>query len=356
MYPLLFRLDPERAHDLTLLLLKLAGNFAPAEMLLRALFDINDPRLEVQAFGVRFKNPVGLAAGYDKNGVAVRGLSALGFGHIEIGTLTLKAQEGNPRPRVFRVPAARALINRMGFPNAGVDALRIERGAARVGVNIGKSKDTPLERAAEEYVALLRRVHATAEYVALNISSPNTPNLRRLQMRGALEELLTQVVATRDKLQPRVPLLVKIAPDLKTEEIGGILQAVWRCRVDGIIATNTTVRRDGVPEYARALEGGLSGAPLRQRSTEIIRFIARETRGALPIIGVGGIAAAQDAQEKLDAGACLVQVFTGMVYAGPGLARRINRGLIASGRHLQLRAVPVSAISKEFHGNHRSET
>jgi len=330
--PLLFRVDAERAHNLTLTLLRLAGNFPITNYFLRRLFEHEDSRLNVEAFGLRFKNPVGLAAGYDKNGVAVRGLSSLGFGHIEIGTVTRSAQAGNPRPRIHRVPGSGALINSMGFPNAGMDAISplppLLRGVGgiRIGINIGKSKDTPLENAAEDYVALLKRVHAQADYVAINVSSPNTPGLRSLQSRAAINDLLRTVTRVRDQLTPRVPLLVKISPDLNESEIDDVLDAVTSCGVDGIIATNTTLNREGVPPTN--IPGGLSGAPLRTRSTQVIRHIAQQTRGALPIIGVGGIFSAADALEKLRAGARLVQVYTGLVYRGPGLVGEINRELI----------------------------
>jgi len=329
MYPpirsLLFRLDPERAHALTLAALRLPL----AEVILQALFEVNEPRLAVEAFGVRFRNRVGLAAGYDKNGVAVNGLAALGFGHIEVGTVTRLPQPGNPRPRVHRVPEARAVVNAMGFPNDGVEALRVEsrqwKVAARdmrIGINIGKGRDTPLERAAEDYCALLERVHDRADYVAVNLSSPNTPGLRQLQTRAFIEELLRAITATRDRLPKRVSLLVKLAPDLTEAELDDALAAATACGIDGLIATNTTVSRDGLPGHAQALKGGLSGEPLRARATEVIRYLARRT--ALPIIGVGGILCAADAVEKLDAGATLIQVYTGMIYSGPGLAKSIN--------------------------------
>jgi dihydroorotate dehydrogenase len=328
--PLLFRLDPERAHQLTLTLLKWTGGFPATRALLHSLFDIADPRLEVQAFGVKFRNPVGVAAGYDKNGIAVRGLNSLGFGHIEVGTVTREPQAGNPRPRLHRLPEAGALINRMGFPNAGAEALKVKResGGARIGINLGKGKDTPLEKAAEDYCALLRSLQAQADYVALNVSSPNTPGLRQLQTRSAIEELLQAVTSVRNSLTPRVPLLVKISPDLAEAEIDDVLTAVMAHGLDGVIATNTTLRREGVPGYAAGLNGGLSGVPLRERATEVIRYIARRTEGQLPVVGVGGIASAADALEKVRAGACLVQVYTGLVYAGPGLARQINLGLL----------------------------
>lgn len=332
--PLLFRLDPERAHALTLAALRLPF----AEVVLRALFEVNDARLAVEAFGLKFKNRVGLAAGYDKNGVAVAALGALGFGHIEVGTVTLQPQAGNPRPRVFRVPEAKALVNAMGFPNNGVEALMAEsrkwkvstsaRYFLRLGVNIGKGRDTPLERAAEDYCALLERVHERADYVALNLSSPNTPGLRRLQTRAYIAGLLKTVVAKRDELTPRVPLLVKIAPDLDESEMDEVLAAATACGVDGLIAVNTTLSRNGLPAEARSLPGGLSGEPLRARATAVIRYLAR--RADLPIIGVGGILCAADALEKLDAGATLVQIYTGLVYAGPGLVHDINLHLLKS--------------------------
>jgi dihydroorotate dehydrogenase len=326
--PLLFKMDPERVHRYTLALVKLAGDLPLANTLLRARFDLPDSRLGVEAFGLKFKNPVGLAAGYDKDGTAVRGLSCLGFGHIEVGTLTPGPQRGNPLPRIHRVPGTEALINNMGFPNAGVDALDVHRNGALVGINIGKGKETPLEEAAQEYVELLRRVQPQADYIALNVSSPNTPGLRRLQSRAFIEELLQAVTAERNRLTPRRPVLLKIAPDLCEAEIDDVLTAVLHSGIDGIIATNTTVKREGVPESVRGVAGGLSGAPLRARSTAIIRYIARQTGGKLPIVGVGGIASAEDALEKLRAGARLVQVYTGLIYKGPSLAHQINAQLL----------------------------
>jgi len=330
--PLLFKLDPERAHNLTLRLIGWAGIFPPTYRLLRAMYEVNDPRLEVEAFGLKFKNPIGLAAGYDKNGVAVKGLSALGFSHIEVGTVTQHKQIGNPKPRVHRIVESRALINSMGFPNDGIDALRIARCNAKVGINIGKSKDTPIEQAADDYCALFRQVYRNADYVAINVSSPNTLNLRQLQAREMIGSLLKAMTDIRNHLlPPKVPLLVKIAPDLSEAEIDDVLEAISLTGIDGIIATNTTIGRDGIPAIHHSLKGGLSGAPLRSRSTEVIRAIARRTMGRLPIIGVGGIANATDAIEKLDAGATLIQVYTGLIYAGPGLVKQINRALATRG-------------------------
>ena len=338
--PLLFRLDAEQAHGLTLAGLRAAGRFGLSRWLLRSLFELDDPRLEVEAFGLRFKNPVGLAAGYDKNGLAISGLSAIGFGHLEIGTLTRLPQAGNPRPRIHRLAAAQALVNSMGFPNAGIEALPSRlRGApgaqpanrlpTRIGVNLGKGRDTPLDEAVGDYCALLSAVHARgqADYVAINVSSPNTRGLRQLQARQALESLLSTLVKLRDGLQPRLPLLVKVAPDLSEAEADDVLTAVFSAGGDGLIVTNTTVSREGVPQ-AGDLPGGVSGAPLRARSTALIRHLARQTAGRLPIIGVGGILSPADALEKLRAGAALVQIYTGLVYTGPGLVRAINHELL----------------------------
>lgn len=340
--PLLFRTDPERAHTATLALLRLAGQVPPVRALLARMYRVEDERLEVEAFGLRFKNPVGLAAGYDKNGVALGGLACLGFGHLEVGTLTRLPQVGNPKPRVHRFPREEAVVNSMGFPNAGIEALPSglaapdRAGSTHIGINLGKGKDTPLERAAEDYCALLRHVHAhrQAEYVAINISSPNTKDLRQLQAGAAVMSLLRAVTAERNGLAPRLPLLVKIAPDLSQPELDAILEAVLATGVDGVIATNTTTSRAAVPQ-ASHLPGGVSGAPVRARSTEVIRYLAQHTQGRLPIVGVGGIFSAADALEKLEAGACLVQVYTGLVYTGPSLIRNINLGLLRGPTILQ---------------------
>jgi len=341
--PLLFRLDAERAHHLTLDALRLASRVPFGKQLLRTVFEANDPKLEIEAFGLKFKNRVGLAAGYDKNGVGIAGLNALGFGHLEIGTVTRLPQAGNPKPRVHRVPEAHGVINSMGFPNEGVEALGRRRDirpqmsdnpstavSALLGINIGKGRDTPIERAAEDYCALLQQVSAQADYIALNISSPNTMNLRQLQARAAIENLLREVAAVRDGLPVRKPLLVKIAPDLSEDEIVDVLGAIAATGIDGVIATNTTLGREGLPAYAQPLKGGLSGAPLTAKSTQVIRTISKHTHGKLPIIGVGGIMSPADALAKLDAGATLVQIYTGMIYYGPALVRDINRAMVGS--------------------------
>lgn len=337
----LFRLDPERAHALTLNALRVAGALPLVRIALGRALRFEDPRLEVEAFGLRFRNPLGLAAGYDKNGIAVRGLACLGFGHLEIGTLTRGAQPGNPRPRLWRVPEARAVINRLGFPNDGVDAF-LARGwpapGIPVGINIGKSKDTPLTQAADDYVALLRLVAPRASYVAINISSPNTPELRQLQTRAYVADLCGSITRARDGLAAesgrRVPVLIKLAPDLEAGQLEDALDATLGAGLDGVIATNTTLRRDATDGFAPArysdCPGGLSGAPLRALATTMIRRIYARTGSRLPIIGMGGVASAEDALEKIRAGATLVQLYTGLIYGGPGLPARIKRGLVSA--------------------------
>ena len=344
MYPvlrgLLFRLEPERAHALTLSLLRLVGRLPPLAAAVRLWFAAEDK--PVCAFGLKFKNPVGLAAGYDKDGRAWRGLACLGFSHIEVGTVTPRPQAGIPHPRLARLPQEMALVNRMGFPSQGADYLQRQvqgkRPAdIRLGINLGKNTDTPLEAAAQDYLELLEKCAPLADYLVVNVSSPNTIGLRRLQARHALEELLAQLaqrgrdLAERSKGCP--PLLVKLAPDLSDAELDDALQAVLTTGMDGVIATNTTVSRENVEPKAfescawAASAGGMSGLPLRQLSTDMVAKIYARTGDRLPIIGVGGVLGAQDAREKLDAGATLVQVYTGLVYRGPGLVREILRSL-----------------------------
>jgi dihydroorotate dehydrogenase len=333
---LLFRLDPERAHGLTLGLMRMAGALPPLGAALRRAFAA--PALPVQAFGLSFSNPVGLAAGYDKDGLGWRGLACLGFGHIEIGTVTLRPQPGNPRPRLFRLPEQRALINRMGFPGQGAETVARRLRAARapglvLGVNLGKNKDTPLESAAKDYLALMEVFAPLADYLAINVSSPNTVGLRRLQVRQALEALLTPLMRLRQEQSARLrrplPVLVKLAPDLSEAELDDALEAIMTAGVDGVIATNTTLSRPGIGAPLAAEAGGLSGAPLGDLSLRMIRRISERTGGRLPIIGVGGIMNAADARTRLDAGATLIQVYTGLVYAGPGLVQAILRDLAA---------------------------
>ena len=329
---LLFRLEAERAHSLTLSAIRLAGSLPVIPAVLRRLYAA--PERPVQAFGLRFKNPVGLAAGYDKDGLGWRGLACLGFGHIEVGTVTLRPQAGNPQPRIFRLREDRALINRMGFPGLGAEAVARHLPARRppglvLGVNLGKNKDTPLEQADQDYLALLRIFAPLADYLAINVSSPNTVGLRRLQARDMLEGLLAALIAERaaqvHSLGKKLPLLVKLAPDLTDDELEDALVAIVNTGVDGVIATNTTLSRQDVHSRLAGESGGLSGAPLTTRSRNMVAQIVQRTAGRLPVIGVGGIMDPADAQAMLDAGACLVQLYTGLVYAGPGLVHRINK-------------------------------
>jgi dihydroorotate dehydrogenase len=347
--PLLFRLPPERAHNLTVSLLRLAGAFAPLRNLLAASFRAAD--LPVEAFGLRFRNPLGLAAGYDKDGLAWRGLAALGFGHLELGTVTPRPQPGNPSPRVFRLPEDQALINRMGFPGRGANFLEPRLQGYRpeglvLGVNIGKNKDTPLEFAHEDYLNLLRTFAPLADYLAINVSSPNTAGLRDLQNRAQLHHLLMVLNAGRreleDQLEKRVPLLVKLAPDLPTADLEAALEVILEHKMDGVIATNTTVNRESLKSGRADESGGLSGAPLREPSTRLVKQIHTLTRGKLPIIAVGGVMEPEDAREKLAAGATLVQLYTGLIYRGPGLVKKTLNYLNASLPALQTEEAKIS--------------
>lgn len=334
IYPILQRFDAEHTHETVLRLLSVVERLSPAQQLLRRLVAYNDPRLGVDLWGLHFANPLGIAAGLDKNAVAVRTWGALGFGHVEVGTVTPLPQPGNPRPRVFRLPADRALINRMGFPGQGAAAVgqRLRHSTGNrliVGVNIGANK-TSVEagRAVEDYIQALTQLYTYADYLTINISSPNTARLRELQGRAALESLVQQVAAQRDQMPVRKPLLIKIAPDLTPADLDDISAVCLGSGVDGIIATNTTIERPGsLREAAKTETGGLSGAPLRQRSTDVIRYLYATTQGRLPIIGVGGVFSAADVFAKLAAGAALVQVYSGFVYEGPLMAQRINRDL-----------------------------
>jgi len=338
--PLLFRLDPEQIHGWTLRALRLAGGSAVGRRWLRKAFDAQQ-EFRVEAFGLSFRNPLGLAAGFDKEAEAVRELACLGFGHIEVGTVTPLPQPGNPRPRVFRLIEDEALVNRMGFPSTGAESMRKrlrQLPAQRdfvIGVNLGKARSTPLEESARDYVALLRELYLYGDYFAINVSSPNTPGLRQLQSRPSLEALLASLQRERADLARRSgvarPLLVKLAPDLTWEELDEALAALQAYEVAGVIATNTTLERRRLHSSRAAEQGGLSGKPLLERSTAVVDYIYRHTQGRLPIVAAGGVMSAQDALEKLQAGACLVQFFTGLVYQGPGLARRILNGLAADG-------------------------
>ena len=327
--PILFRLPPETAHELALHSLSLI----PPRLIAR---HFDNP---ISRFGLSFPNPVGLAAGFDKNGIALQPLAALGFGFIEAGTVTHHPQPGNPRPRLFRLSEDQALINRAGFNNDGAAAFarRVEhrRPDCVLGVSIGKSKITPLEKATEDYLASFELVYKVADYVAVNVSSPNTPQLRELQQSEQLASLLSALQTRRRELQERyrkqVPLLVKLSPDLDRGDLEMIVDVIERLQIDGIIATNTTVSRENLRTDAKRVqacgEGGLSGKPLSNRATSIIARLYELTRGRIPLIGVGGIFNAEDAWEKISAGASLVQLYTGFIYQGPYIAQQINEGL-----------------------------
>ena len=327
MYPLLrnalFKLPPETAHHLTL-----SGLNALYRLGLCGLVSPAIPDDERTVMGLNFPNPVGLAAGLDKNGACIDGLASLGFGFIEIGTITPLPQPGNPKPRLFRLPEASAIINRMGFNNMGVDALiaNVKRADYKgiLGINIGKNAATPIENAASDYLACLNRVYAHASYITVNISSPNTKNLRQLQDEAALDDLLTKLKASQEALADKhgryVPIALKIAPDMEDDQIAQIASLLMQHSIDGVIATNTTLSRAGVEHLAHGSEaGGLSGAPVREKSTALIEKLAVHLQGALPIIGAGGILSGADAAEKISAGASLVQLYSGLIYRGPRL-------------------------------------
>ncbi len=332
--PCLFSMDPENAHHFTLSSMRMAtamgiNALAPAI--------ISSPR---KVMGLTFPNPVGLAAGLDKNGSCIDGLASLGFGFLELGTVTPRPQPGNPKPRMFRLPDAEGLINRMGFNNDGVDVLVKNVKASRfyrekkgiLGLNIGKNAVTPIEKAVDDYLICLEKVYPVADYIAINISSPNTKNLRQLQGESELDNLLTQLKAAQDRLSHQysryVPLALKIAPDIDDNQIRNIADALIRHKIDGVIATNTTITRDAVKHLKHGQEtGGLSGAPVRDLSTHVIRQLKAELGDTVPIIGVGGILTGEDAKNKIEAGASLIQILTGMIYSGPGLVRECAQAL-----------------------------
>lgn len=335
--PLIYRLTPEQAHTSTIAMLRLAGSLPPVAALLRAVFHARKNGPAVQAFGLQFPNPLGMAAGYDKDGLGWRGLACLGFGHIELGTVTPRPQPGNPKPRLFRLVEDHAVINRMGFNNHGAEFLAKQLHGPRpkdliLGVNIGKNKTTPLEEANQDYLSLMRTLAPLCDYLAVNVSSPNTPGLRSLQTRAALEDILRPLAQEREQQKTRlgrpVPVLVKLAPDLSDEELDGALEAVTGSEMDGVIINNTTISRPALRSQHASETGGLSGAPMTRLSLEMTCKVAKRLNGMMPIIASGGIMNAADAQARLDAGASLVQLYTGLIYEGPGLVKQIlNTGL-----------------------------
>lgn len=329
--PVLFWFDPEEVHHFTFSLIRFLSKIPGFPALFRALYNVNDKRLETEVFGLKFKNPVGLAAGFDKDAKLYKELSSFGFGFIEIGTLTPKAQEGNPKKRLFRLREDSAIVNRMGFNNGGVseavERLRKNNGVL-IGGNIGKNKLTPNEEAVLDYAICFDALYDYVDYFVVNVSSPNTPNLRALQDKEPLTQLLQ---ALQDKNTAKLiqkPILLKIAPDLTNEQLLDIIDIVADTKIAGVIATNTTISRNGLQSENKKETGGLSGKPLTERSTEVIRFLSEKSSKAFPIIGVGGIHSAEDAIEKLEAGASLVQLYTGFIYEGPALVKAINKRIL----------------------------
>ncbi len=335
--PILFRYSPEKAHSLTVSMWKFVLKIPIINNLFISYFRVRDPKLKRQLFGLEFDNPVGLAAGFDKDGRYYDSMSKLGFGFVEIGTVTPVGQNGNPQPRLFRLPPDGALINRMGFNNEGVDAL-VERLKSKgkinciVGGNIGKNKLTPNAEATSDYSICFEKLYEYVDYFVVNVSSPNTPNLRELQDKKPLTDLLNTLQKQNREKPEQKPILLKIAPDLSNEQLLDIIEIVKVTGIAGLIATNTTIDRSRLSTEKSKVEeignGGLSGAPLKDRSTEVIRFLHEKSKGEIPIIGVGGIDSPEAAIEKLEAGASLIQVYSGMVYYGPSLVRDINKALL----------------------------
>ncbi|MFT4680490.1 MAG: dihydroorotate dehydrogenase [Granulosicoccus sp.] len=334
--PLLFLFKPETAHHIVTGIFNTFVKIPGVSGLIKSLFVIEDPSLERHVFGIKFPNPVGLAAGFDKDAGFYKSFSHLGFGFIEIGTLTPKPQPGNDKPRMFRLPKDKGLINRMGFNNSGVN-LAVKRLKTRnpnfiIGGNIGKNKSTPNEDALNDYLICFAALHDVVDYFVVNVSSPNTPGLRALQDKGPLLKILKALTLENGKFKKKKPILLKIAPDLTDSQLDDIVDIVSETGIDGVVATNTTISREGLTTDKQRLDsfgnGGLSGSPVKERSTEVIRYLNKKSGGSFPIIGVGGIHCANDAIEKLDAGASLVQIYTGFIYEGPNLINAINTEIL----------------------------
>lgn len=335
--PLFFKFDPERIHHFTFSLIRFSHRIGLGGVF-RSIYKLQNPKLERELFGLKFPNPVGLAAGFDKDAKLYKELSNLGFGFIEIGTVTPKPQDGNEKPRLFRLKNDAAIINRMGFNNGGVaeaverlktNPLQGHKNRVLIGGNIGKNKITPNEEAVNDYIICFDALFDYVDYFVVNVSSPNTPNLRALQEKKPLTDLLQTLQDKNNLKQKRKPILLKIAPDLTDEQLLDIIDIVATTKIDGVIATNTTISREGLTSDNKNEMGGLSGKPLTKRSTEVIRFLSQKSNKAFPIIGVGGIHSAKDALEKLDAGADLIQLYTGFIYEGPGLIKEINKAILA---------------------------
>jgi dihydroorotate dehydrogenase len=334
--PLLFQFSAEKAHHFTFSLTKFFFNIPGVKFFNRNLFQVKSPKLERKLFGLRFPNPVGLAAGFDKDAKLIDELASLGFGFIEIGTITPKAQPGNPQPRLFRLQEDNGIINRMGFNNQGIEAaierLKKRKSKVIIGGNIGKNKVTPNDEAFNDYEKCFLKLYPYVDYFVVNVSSPNTPGLRELQEKEPLMKLLHHLMQLNKQQEKAKPILLKIAPDLTNQQLDDIIEIVRETKIDGVIATNTTVSRDGLKTSESTINeignGGLSGKPLGKRATEVIRYLNEKSQSAFPIIGVGGIMSAEDALEKLEAGASLVQLYTGFIYEGPALIKRINKAIL----------------------------
>ena len=334
--PLLFLLNPERAHHFSFGFLRFVSAIPGVKSMLRAIYQVNDPRLERKILGLTFRNPIGLAAGFDKDARLIDELACFGFGFIEIGTLTPSPQPGNEKPRLFRLPADQALINRMGFNNDGaaaaVERLRKRTSNVIVGGNIGKGKATPNDQAEDDYAKCMEVLYPFVDYFVINVSSPNTHGLRDLQEKEPLKKLLLRVKSISQAKEKAKPILLKIAPDLTKEQLDDVINILRDTGTDGVIATNTTISRDALvtptEELAAMGAGGLSGKPVRHRSTEVIRYLRQQLGKDFPIIGVGGIVTPDDVVEKLEAGADLIQVYTGFIYEGPGFVRHLNQGVL----------------------------
>lgn len=329
--PILFWFDPEEVHYFSFSFIKFISKIPFIPNLLKWIYVVHDTKLEREVFGLRFKNPVGLAAGFDKDAKCYQELSNFGFGFIEIGTLTPKSQDGNPKKRLFRLKQDSAIINRMGFNNGGVDAavVRLKKNkGVLIGGNIGKNKLTPNEDAISDYLICFDALFDYVDYFVVNVSSPNTPNLRELQEKKPLTELLTKLETRNSEHLTKKPILLKIAPDLTDEQLLDIIDIINQTKIAGVIATNTTISRNGLVSDNQTETGGLSGKPLTKRATEVIRFLSEKSNNAFPIIGVGGIHSAEDALEKLEAGASLVQLYTGFIYEGPKLVTEINKAIL----------------------------
>ncbi|MGB3774361.1 MAG: quinone-dependent dihydroorotate dehydrogenase [Leeuwenhoekiella sp.] len=337
LQPLLFRFDPEKVHHFSFKTIKIAHKLGLGPVINKT-FSVEDKSLEREVFGLKFKNPVGLAAGFDKDAKLFKELSSFGFGFIEIGTLTPKPQAGNPKKRLFRLKKDEAIINRMGFNNGGVDEAvkRLKKNRnVLIGGNIGKNKITPNEDAVLDYLYSFNALYDYVDYFVVNVSSPNTPNLRALQEKEPLKKLLSALMERNKELSVKLkPILLKIAPDLNENELRDIIEIVEETNIAGVIATNTTLNREGLESNERSEQGGLSGKPLKDKSTQVIQFLAQHSTTGFPIIGVGGIHSGEDAYEKLEAGASLIQLYTGFVYEGPGLVKEINQFLLNKKRKI----------------------